>query len=81
MNTKIISKGMDLSDEYLDDFIEFLGESECGYMSIPILKKRVRIPIKDDLDPSGYRLVSINEWMPLGSLYEFRDTMWIPIED
>ena len=41
MNTKIISKGMDLPKNDLDEFYEFLDEGECVPMSIPILKKRV----------------------------------------
>ena len=36
---------------YEDELNEFLEDSEYVPMSIPILKKRVWIPIKDELDP------------------------------
>ena len=64
-----------------DELNEFLEDSEYVPMSIPILKKQVWIPVKDDLDPQGHRWVSIDEWMPLGSLYRFKDYKWISIED
>ena len=50
-------------------------------MTIPILKKRVWIPVKDDLDPKGHWWVHIDEWMPLGSLFRFTNNKWIPIGD
>ena len=62
-----------------DELNEFLEDSEYAPMSIPILKKRVWIPIKDDLDPQGHRWISIDEWMPLGSLYKFKKSKWLPI--
>ena len=81
MNTKIISKGMDLPKNDLDEFYEFLDEGECVPMSIPILKKRVQIPIEDDLAPQGVSVISIDEWIPLGSLQMFKNFKWLPIGD
>ena len=62
-----------------DELNEFLEDSEYVPMAIPILKKRVWIPVKDDLDPQGHRWISIDEWMPLGSLYKFKKSKWLPI--
>ena len=62
-----------------DELNEFLEDSEYVPMTIPILKKQVWIPVKDELDPQGHRWVSINEWMPLGSLYKFKKSKWLPI--
>ena len=69
-------------DTYYDDddeLDEFLDESDYVPMAIPILKKRVWVPVKDDYDPQGHRWISIDEWMPLGSLYKFKKSKWLPI--
>ena len=62
-----------------DELNEFLEDSEYVPMTIPILKKRVWIPVKDELDPQGHRWIPINEWMPLGSLFRFKNCKWLPI--
>ena len=62
-----------------DELDEFLEDSEYVPMSIPILKKRVWIPVKDEFDPQGHRWISIDEWMPLGSLCKFKKSKWLPI--
>ena len=62
-----------------DELDEFLEDSEYVPMSIPILKQRVWIPVKDEFDPQGHRWVFIDEWMPLGSLYKFKKSKWLPI--
>ena len=81
MNTKIVSKGMDLPYGDLDELNEFFEDSEYVPMSIPILKHKVWIAVKDDCDPQGHRWVAIDKWMPLGSLYRFKDFKWIPLGD
>ena len=62
-----------------DELNEFLEDSEYVPMTIPILKQRVWIPVKEELDPQGHRWISIDEWMPLGSLYKFKKSKWLPI--
>ena len=62
-----------------DELNEFLEDSEYVPMSIPILKQRVWIPVKDEFDPQGHSWISIDEWMPLGSLYKFKKSKWLPI--
>ncbi len=75
----VMNENLDHDD--VDELNEFLEDSEYVPMAIPILKKQVWIPIKDNLDPQGHRWIPIDEWMPLGSLYRFKDYKWIPIED
>ena len=81
MNTKIISKGMDLPQNDFYELVDGVKDGDCVPMSIPILKKHVQIPIEDDLAPYGVSVISIDEWMPLGSLYKFKDLKWLPIDD
>ena len=81
MDGKIVYKGVDLPQSEYDELNEFLEDSEYVPMSIPILKQRVWIPVKDALDPQGHRYIPIDEWMPLGSLYRFKNFKWIPIYD
>ena len=75
----VMNENIDHDD--VDELNEFLDDSEYVPMAIPILKKQVWIPIKDNLDPQGHRWIPIDEWMPLGSLYRFKDYKWISIED
>ena len=60
VNDKGLPKGKGLKkqpaneDTYYDDddeLDEFLDESDYVPMAIPILKKRVWVPVKDDYDP------------------------------
>ena len=62
-----------------DELNEFLEDSEYVPMTIHILKQRVWIPIKDELAPQGHRWIPIDEWMPLGSLFRFKNCKWLPI--
>ena len=73
----VMSENIDHDD--VDELNEFLDDSEYVPMAIPILKKQVWIPIKDNLDPQGHRWIPIDEWMPLGSLYKFKKSKWLPI--
>ena len=81
MNTKIISKGMDLPQNDLDELGDGLQDDVCVPMSSPILKQCAWIPNADDLDPEGYRWIPIDEWMPSGSLHRFKNLILIPIDD
>ena len=73
----VMNENIDHDD--VDELNEFLEDSEYVPMTIPILKQRVWIPVKDELDPQGHRWISIDEWMPLGSLYKFKKSKWLPI--
>ena len=75
MKKKMISK------ESNDELDEFIHQGEAVPMTIPILKKRVWVSVKDELDPQGHRWISIDKWMPLGSLHRFQDYTWISIDD
>ena len=75
MKTKMISK------ESNDELDEFIHQGEAVPMTIPILKKRVWVSVKDELDPQGHRWIPIDEWIPLGSLYRFTNNKWVPIDD
>ena len=68
-----------IDHDEVDELNEFLDDSEYVPMAIPILKKQVWIPIKDNLDPQGHRWIPIDEWMPLGSLFRFKNCKWLPI--
>ena len=51
---KSLKKKLANEDTYYDDddeLDEFLDESDYVPMAIPILKKRVWVPVKDDYDP------------------------------